>query len=325
MDAVVSGRAGIALLMDGERLLSLHAGRPGEVVQRHDGEVRWLLGEAKDLEFLENVDLKQIALHLDLASGKADALHLALILLDAGLSHDTRRSAAEELDDLLEVESIVRWVESVLFAHPLPRSADPFGARSACTGRTERTRALLGKLKSLQPVIVEVQQAWEAIPARLFATVEDRKHALSVVVKEGLFRELVTTRAVGERVDDFLLKSLMNPALHQIRDARNVLLEWGADFREPRTAAPPLENEISFVAEGIEREMQEQDCRLVNVQTMREHIEWRKSVFPFPEGIDGDTGLPVPWPGMDEVAYVVAERSRGREPGKGQGSWSSMG
>ena len=206
------------------------------MLPRSPGEIHLLFAEAQDLEFLENVGLEEVRSHLDLSGARVDALHLALNLLDPGLSHETRRCAAEDLEELLEDERIIRWVESVLFAHPLPRSADPIGARSACTGRTEHTRVLLEKLESLQSVIVEVQQAWEAIPSRLFATDEDRKHALSVAVKEGLFQDLVSRRAAGERVDEFLQKNMINPALRHVRDARHVLIEWVADFREPRTS-----------------------------------------------------------------------------------------
>jgi hypothetical protein len=261
VDAVLSGHAGVALLLDGDKLSSLHFEDSDEALPRSPGEVHLLFAGAQDLEFLENVGLEEVRGHLDLAGTRVDALHLALNLLDSELSHETRRCTAEDLEELLADDRIGRWVESVLFAHPLPRSADPVGARSACTGRTERTRELLGKLESLQPVIVEVQQAWEAIPARLFATDEDRKHAISVAVKEGLFRDLVVKRAAGERVDDFLLKSLMNPMVRQIGNAPRVLVEWVADFSEPRKAPPPLEHEISYVAEDTEWEREEQGWR----------------------------------------------------------------
>jgi CheY-like chemotaxis protein len=254
VDAVLSGHAGVALLLDGDKLSSLHFEDDGDALPRSPGEVHLLFAGAQDLEFLENVGMEEVRGHLDLAGTRIDALHLALNLLDPELSHETRRYAAEDLEELLADDRIDRWVESVLFAHPLPRSADPVGALSACTGRTDRARALLERLESLQPVILEVQQAWEAIPARLFATDEDRKHALSVAVKEGLFRDLVARRAAGERVDDFLLKSLMNPALRQIENAPHVLGWWIADFSEPRNAPLPLEREISYVAEGTEEE-----------------------------------------------------------------------
>lgn len=272
MDAVLSGQAGVALLLDGDELLSMHFEDDGEMLSRSLGEVHLLFAEAQDLEFLENVGLEEVRSHLVLAGTRVDALHLALNLLDPELSHETRRCVAEDLTELLQDERIARWVESVLFAHPLPRSADLVGARSACIGRAEQTRALLGKLESLQSVIFEVQQAWEAIPSRLFATEEERKHTLSIAVKEGLFRDLVDRRAAGEPLDDFLLKSLMNRALWQVRDVQQILIEWVADLREPRKTTLPLEGEVA-VSGGSEHVTEEQDRRKEDVQSVQLYEE----------------------------------------------------
>src|SRR6185295_13844394 len=82
MNAVISGQAGIALLLDGEEISSLHAGRPGQAVLRSPGEVSLLFGEAKDLQFLEETDVEEVSGWLERASDEVDALHLALILLD---------------------------------------------------------------------------------------------------------------------------------------------------------------------------------------------------------------------------------------------------
>ena len=48
MRAVVSGQAGVALLWDGNRLSSLHAGVDGPPVLRRPQEIPLLLGAAND-------------------------------------------------------------------------------------------------------------------------------------------------------------------------------------------------------------------------------------------------------------------------------------
>lgn len=248
MNAVISGQSGVAVLVDGLRLASIHAGSDAVVVDRSPGEVRFLLGEARDLEFLEDVAPEEVRELLGLATTKYDALHLALILLDPELAHDTRRTAAEELEELLADEAVLHWVESVLYARPLPKSGDPVGARSACTSRTRRTRAFLGKLQLLQAVISEVHGVWEGIPTHLFGTDDDRQRFLSMAVREGLFRDLVTLLADERPMDDFVERCLGKPGFGELPNARQALEEWVAGFRVYEYVAAP--STASYVAEA---------------------------------------------------------------------------
>jgi hypothetical protein len=101
MNAVISGQAGVAVLVDGARLASIHAGGDGEVIVRRSQEIRFLLNDARDLELIENIGPAEAGRRLEVATAKYDALHIALILLDGELSEDTRQTAAEELEELL--------------------------------------------------------------------------------------------------------------------------------------------------------------------------------------------------------------------------------
>lgn len=249
MNAVISGQSGVAVLVNGPRLASIHAGSDTAPVDRSPGEVRFLLGDARDLEFLEDIAPEEARRRLEVATSCYDALHLALILLDGELSQDTRGTAAEELDELLADDGIVFFVESVLHARPLPRGGDPVGARSACTGRTQRARALLERLEALQTVIGEAQEAWERMADSHFGNTEDRQHALSVAVKEGLFRDLVATRETGAPLDSFLSVAFLSPAFRQIEDSRRILLNWVADFRKSGEARLTPKLGGSYVAE----------------------------------------------------------------------------
>ena len=52
MNAVISGSAGVALLVDGDRLSSIDIGALDEVVPRSSTEVRLLFGDSGDLQFV---------------------------------------------------------------------------------------------------------------------------------------------------------------------------------------------------------------------------------------------------------------------------------
>jgi hypothetical protein len=256
MNAVISGQAGIALLLDGAELSSVHAHSLEEVVRRRSRDVPYLLGDAQDLQFIEDVGIEEVSSRLTLATSQMDALHLALILLDSELEVDTRRTAAEELEEELEKPDVARFVESVLYAHPLPREGDLSGARSSCTGRTARVQGMLRNLGRLQPVIASVYFAWEQIPALVFRSEQDRQSALAAAVREGLFRELVLNRADRGSLDAFRTSALRNKSFAQVPNHREVLNNWvrilRAEDAAPAKPKQTFKSRPQFVAEGKE-------------------------------------------------------------------------
>lgn len=238
MDAVVSGRAGVALLLDRERLRSIQVGRLGEAVQRCDEDIRWLLGDAKDLEFLENVEPDDVAQYLDLASAKADALHLALILLDPQLTSDTRQDAAKELTELLEIKGILEYVEGVLYSHPLPGEADLAGALLCCTAGTELARQFLLLLGERQEEIARIHLAWIQVPTRVFGSDEDRAIALAAAVEEGLFRDLVMQLVNQASAEVLFAVGVTNVSWRKVQRHRAILLEWVSGWHDVAPESP---------------------------------------------------------------------------------------
>jgi hypothetical protein len=238
------------MLLESEQLMSLHAGT-GEVVSRREREIPYLLGDAPDLQFLEGVGVPEVAQRLEAAAVQADALHLALILLDPELPHDVRRDAADELAELLEIEDVREHVEGVLLSHPLPREADPTGALYCCPGRAAASRKLLLRLQSLQSKVHDVFLAWERISVRTFGEERDRAFALATAVREGFFRQAVLLRAERKPVDELLSEALRNPAFSRARNHREILREWLEPLRAPEAPGvyPVFDRSAQFVAE----------------------------------------------------------------------------
>jgi hypothetical protein len=246
MQAIFSGEAGVALLVDGETLSSIHAGRTDEVIRRARRDIPYLFGGASDLELVEQVELPQVAHRLEIETAKADALQLALILLDRQLSPDTRRDAAAELKDLQQIEGVTEWVEGVLYARPLPVTADLPGAFSCCSGDAAPVRGLLRRLSARQKEIREVYCAWEQIPARVFGPDKDRQPALAAAVRGGLFRDLVLSRAAKISLDTFYLRSLVKPWWAVVRNHGRILREWLSPLSE--ADASPAQPGRTFVS-----------------------------------------------------------------------------
>lgn len=128
MHAVISGRAGVAIVVEGDRLSSISACEPHVSVPRRADEVPLLLGEAQDLRFLEDISVDEVRRHLEEDTSAEESLHLALILLDTDHTNDLREKAADVLDKLLASDVVAERLERVLWARPMLPEMDRQGA-----------------------------------------------------------------------------------------------------------------------------------------------------------------------------------------------------
>lgn len=242
MNAIISGRAGVALLLEGEVLSSFDVEDPATLLPRRPADLRLLFGEAPDVQFFEDVDHAAAARHLERAFNCASALDLALITFDPELTDDIRDDAAAELERLLSDPPVVEYLENILFGKPLPAAADLAGALVRCGEGGKRLPALSGTLQVLegyQPAVRAVSAAWDELPAKLFGGDEQKAEFRRVAVREGLFRRLAFEAARGPhaRVGDFTVHAGTNPVITSLRNYRAVLQRWLSPFRPPASAA----------------------------------------------------------------------------------------
>ena len=152
-----------------------------------------------------------------------------MILLDPDLPEDIRQDGAGELEELFEQEDLILYVESVLYARPLPADADLSGGLSLARAVAAReVSSLLGKLEASQHVIAEVRRAWEAIPPESFGN--EQQYWQFVAVREGFFRQLVLHRSAGKSANAFFVDAAMRPALRSLPNSRGVLQAWIGPF-----------------------------------------------------------------------------------------------
>jgi hypothetical protein len=218
MDAVLSGRAGVALLLEGDALSSIHVDAPEQVVPRRPADLPFLLGDARDLRFLEDVGLEDVARQLESAATRDEALHLALILLDPELSREVRQQAAEVLEELIKQETgesveelgVYHHLKNVLYSEPLPEGADPGGAVSLCKPMGQ-THILFHDLEVCQLEVRTVHSAWEALPMNMFRSAEVRSLVRAKAVQNGIFQHLAWRIAIRDEVNvEELLKTYVD-------------------------------------------------------------------------------------------------------------------
>ncbi len=225
MEALISGSAGIALVMDGDQFASIHVDEPERTVPRDPAEYHYLIGEGKDFITVEDVTRDEVVRQLNLAYDSDDALMLVLILQDPELPEDIRRDAVTDLEELLEQGELGVFLEGVLYAHPLPTVLDLQGAmRFAREAGTRELLTLLELFWTHQDTIREVRAAWEAIPREQFSGEYD--HWQATLVREGVFRDLVRQRASGKKVNDLFVEISSLPAVHALPNHRTILWQW---------------------------------------------------------------------------------------------------
>jgi lipopolysaccharide/colanic/teichoic acid biosynthesis glycosyltransferase len=257
MNAIISGRAGLALLVDGAHLQSLHYDEPDVLVPRRAEDYHLLLGDSGDLEFLEDVRHDEVRRRLDITVEREEALDLLLITLDPDLPDQIRRQAAHEVQPLIEKSEIAEQVEQILYAQPLPASADPAGALRIAAEGGPGVSEFVQRLIVRQPKIVAVRRAWEMIPDSVFGSIAAREYASAACVRAGVFRKFTLALHVWEALENVITEVFMTYQLQQISNLSDILFHWAEplgwsspreeaapswEFAAPEISPPPLES-----------------------------------------------------------------------------------
>jgi tetratricopeptide (TPR) repeat protein len=190
MRALISGQAGIAVLIDGEACSSIEVHSSGWV-PRAASDVAYLLGDAGDLVELDGTTKDEVTRELETAWLKDRSLHLALIALDREAASENRRSAVECLSDLLMDSPVTDFVRNRLYAAPLPASADLSGALEvAVSSGSTRFAVVLEGVRTDQELIRRNRLAWDALRPDLFGGAAEKERFGFAAVESGMFRLL---------------------------------------------------------------------------------------------------------------------------------------
>jgi RNA polymerase sigma factor (sigma-70 family) len=221
VNAAISGTKGFALIVDGEAVDVIDLdGRRGSAQATH---VRRMLDEAGDARFIECRDLADVQWQLKKAANAADALQLTLIALDSLLSRETRHAACMELAELFKLESVVEYVERVIYARPLGLEHDLPGARVLASASV--VGEFMNRLHAVQVASTRVCDAWERIIESKFATVS-RRDTFACFVQLGVVRDVVKAVALGIVPKSGSLPGLKNPRVASILHFEEVVDEW---------------------------------------------------------------------------------------------------
>ena len=275
MQAVLSGRAGVALWKDGDTWNSIHYDQIDQLVPRDPEEIELLFRGADDLDWIEVNSADEVRDRLADAVDSTEALNLVLYLCDDRLTAETLSAAAQELEELIVHPEIVAALEQVLFAAPLPPSSNLDPGLAACIATdSNATVTFLERLLDLQPAVETVRMAWHAIPPERFDE-NDRRYTESICVRYGLFRDLVNEFATSNAVVNTQFTVAKNVELRQqFPNINGVLNSWvqaisgGAKPRIQESDEP----EERVAAASIRRRSHDRTKTLAKIQSQKKLI-----------------------------------------------------
>lgn len=281
MNAIISGIAGIAVVVDGKKLFSIDIERLGDLVPRRADEVRFLFGDARDQWFVEKIDADAARRLLEQEWDRAEALAVTMILLDSGLSEETRLQAAHDLEETLGASGSAARLEAVLYARPLPGSADLTGALRFCVeASATAARALLDGVQARQSAIWEVADAFARLPAEVFGKHEaDRADAQSALVRADVFRDLALARANGQAVSAAIAVALQRVGVKSIKNHRGILTAWASPLSQVRSVLREAETDEAREPESTRSNSKYKPRVSVDRAKVLENVQSRKQVI----------------------------------------------
>src|ERR1700693_712897 len=264
MKALVSGQAGLAVLLEGDHVSSLHVDS-AEEVPRSGGDILHLLSEATDVFELDQATLESANEALERAWRKDRSLQLTLVLLDAEADPEARQLSVECLEEFFADASVLEFVANRLYAAQLPPLSDLVGAlllteAQGCAQVAHFLEDLGGHQKDIQLA----RESWDAIFSGRFGSQQVKAHFGQALVVLGAFRNLV--HALPAQRDAILLECMTNSSFSQFPDNRNILMTWAAPLRAGIAAHPALVREQDDLREPRELRRNRNVLEIVNKQ-----------------------------------------------------------
>jgi len=213
--ALISGRAGVAVLLHDGRTQSFHLDGPTGVERRRE-EIRLILGDCTDVIVVDNIAPESVSARLELEWAKQRCLALCLLLLDIESHPESRLLAVADMEDFLRDPEIAGFLRARLFAAPMPDKADLIGAiNRAHSQNATSVVSILEEVGVHQGEIARCRSSWDAVPPQTFRDESSKEGVAFALIQAGAFPRIVTT--APEKRGALLLDLLARPELRQWR------------------------------------------------------------------------------------------------------------
>ncbi|HEX2554245.1 MAG TPA: tetratricopeptide repeat protein [Microvirga sp.] len=234
MDALVSGQAGVAAIIEGNsvslmRSSSRQAWEPSSFAALH----RIFVG-CSDLLAVKSTSRQAVEKALNQAWSTDRATRLALIVLDTEEYPETRQEAALYLEPLLEDSEVRKSVKSQFAWAPLP-NPDLIIRSSNYFVEYEHLRGIFESLLKSQATIARYHDAWGLIPDELFDTQEQRQAFLEHCINRGAFMVLVEAGEGTQQTNLAVFECYKR--LRDLPNHRPIISAWTQKFLQAKSRA----------------------------------------------------------------------------------------
>lgn len=221
---LISGEAGVAVLLDGERVRSFHVD-DSYWAERQLSDIARLFEGCADVITVEGLKEQEVPERLKLEWRRNHCLLLCLLLLKAKSDPEARRLAVKDTEHFLGDDAVYSFIEARLFAAAMPSSADlPGAVMLAHKAGTIRLLALLQEVQAMQGEIAQCRASWDAVPAEFLGGALQKEMLAFALVHGGAFKKVVSTPA-DQRIN--MLPDLHGEAcLQQLSGSARALQSW---------------------------------------------------------------------------------------------------
>ncbi len=199
-EAYISGQLGKAIYADSGRYFVLDIDDQAEPVECRPMDVSAFLNFGAELKTLPDSELNLASLRTELAAQRRANHALTLIIsgLDDELDDETRSSAIEWAERLVEDDSARRFVRARMLARPLPAGTDIQTALEIAI-RTNATSVgiLYQNILDYEQAITLLRETWSEATSDYFSSYEGQLEAENKLTDLGAFAEMVTAAATG--------------------------------------------------------------------------------------------------------------------------------
>jgi len=252
MEALISGQAGVAVLIHGDTVASFTIDEPDVLVELSSSAIPYIFSQVTDLVEVRGLSKEKALAELKIAWGKDRILQLTLLLLNSEDTEEVRTSAAECIEEFLTNSELKNFLLDRLFMAPSPIigcTAEAIGIAS----RANLTHVVdaLSHVERYQDEIRRCRLAWDSIPFDAFRDTETRKHFEYVAVTSGAFRRFAETANERKKFDSALMQALQE--LHKLPNSRTVLVSWTKSFRpqHSKSVSKQIEEEVELSSTTI--------------------------------------------------------------------------
>jgi two-component system response regulator (stage 0 sporulation protein A) len=254
MDALISGQAGIAVLIDDDNVFSITLDSGNEMKPCSLSMVPYLFSGVSDAKIIKQITLSETVSQLKVLWQKDRALHLTLILLDSHEELQIRKLAVASLFNLLVNQNIYDFVEKNLYALPLPASSDLLGSIQLIEEDCN-LKILFHEIHSNQIYIDICSNAWDKLPTDLFDEICNKNKYRLLMVNENIFKLVVKEIS---KSNYFNYNTIINQCNH-IQNFQNIIKLWF------RTAKEITDETISKKEHAISNELPIDNKKPINL------------------------------------------------------------